>query len=87
MLSSPGLVFAGLCLALSRSYTPAGGRVAVRGVRLFGKWFLFALCGVFGGSVMIDALRTRQGLIRSYSIFSFLLFSPRLRVGWPCAGD
>jgi hypothetical protein len=48
-----------------------------------GKWFLFALCGVFGGSVMIDALRTRQGLIRSYSIFSFLLFSPRLWVGWP----
>ena len=36
MLFSPGLVFAGLCLALSKSYTPAGERVAVWGVRLFG---------------------------------------------------
>jgi hypothetical protein len=81
MLSSPGLVYAGLCLALSRNYTPAGGRVAVRGVQLFGKWFLFVLCGVFGGSVMIDASRTCRGLMRSCSIFYFLLYSFGLRVG------
>jgi hypothetical protein len=83
MLSSPGLVFAGLCRALSMSYMPAGGWVAVRKVWLFGKWFIFALCGVFGGSVMMGALKTCRGLVRSYSIFSFLLFSPKLRVGWP----
>ena len=58
MLSSLGLVFAGLCLTLSKSYTPVGGRVAIRGVWLFGKLFLFALCGAFGESVMIGALRT-----------------------------
>jgi hypothetical protein len=37
MLSSPSLGFAGLCLAQSKIYMPAGGQVAVRGVRLFGK--------------------------------------------------
>jgi hypothetical protein len=57
MLSFPSLVFAGLCLALSKTSTPAGGQVAVQGVWLFGKWFPFALCGAFGGSVMIGALR------------------------------
>jgi hypothetical protein len=55
MLSSPGLVFAGLCLAQSKIYMPAGGRVAVQGVQLFGKWFPCALCGASGGSVMIGA--------------------------------
>ena len=45
MLSSPSLVFAGLCLAQSKIYMPAGGRVAVRRVRLFEKWFPCALCG------------------------------------------
>jgi hypothetical protein len=37
----------------------ACGWVAIRGVLLFGKWFLFVLSGVFGGSVMIDVSRTR----------------------------
>jgi hypothetical protein len=37
MLSSPGLVFARLCLALSKIYMPASGWVAVRGVWLFGN--------------------------------------------------
>jgi hypothetical protein len=72
----------GLCWVMpSRSFLLAGGRVATRGVRLFGKWFLFALCGIFGGSVM--ALRTSRGLMKSYSIFFLLLFSPGLQAGWP----
>ena len=54
----------------------ACGRVAIGGVLLLGKWFLFVLCDVFGGSVMIDVLRIRRGLVRNSSIFSFLLFSP-----------
>jgi hypothetical protein len=76
MIFSPGFVFAGLCLALSRSYMLAGGRVAVQGILLFGKWFLF----VFGGSVMIDASRYCRGLVRNSSIFSFLLFT--WTAGW-----
>jgi hypothetical protein len=84
MLCSPGLVFARLCLVLLRSYTPAGGWVAVRGVWLFGKLLLFVLCGVFGESVMIDVSRTRRGLMRNYSIFSFLLFLLGLRVSCTC---
>jgi hypothetical protein len=84
MLSLPDLVFAGLCLALSRSYMQAGGRVAIRGVLLFGKWFISILCGVYGGSVMIDVLRICRGLVRNSSIFSFLFFSPGQQVGLPC---
>jgi hypothetical protein len=70
----------GLCWVMpSRSFLLAGGRVATRGVRLFGKWFLFALCGIFGGSVM--ALRTSRGLMKSYSIFfPFTLFT--WTAGW-----
>ena len=83
MLSSPGLVFAGLCLALSKSYTLTGGWVVVRGAQLFGKWFIFALCDAFGGSVMIDDLRTSRGLKRNYSICSSLHFSLGLQGGWP----
>ena len=83
MLSSPGLVFAGSCLALSKTCTQAGGWVAMQGVRLFGKWFLFALCGVFGGSVIIGALRTNRDPMRNFSICSSLLFSLGLRGGWP----
>ena len=73
-LSSPGLVFARLCLALSKSYTPASGRVAIRGMQLFEKLFPFALCGAFGGSVMIGTLRTSRGLMRNFSICSSLHF-------------
>jgi hypothetical protein len=58
--------------------------VAVRGVRLFGKWFPCALCDASGGSVMIGALRIRRGHMRSFSICSFLHFSLGLRGGWPC---
>jgi hypothetical protein len=83
MLSSPGLVFAGLCLAQSKIYIPAGGRVAVRGVWLFEKWFPYTLCGVSGGSVIICALRTSRGHMRNFSICSFLHFSLGLRGGWP----
>ena len=79
MLSSPGLVFAGLCLVLSKIYMLAGGWVAVRGVRLFEKWFPCALCGASGGSIMIGVLRTSLGLMRSFSICSFSLFSLGLR--------
>jgi hypothetical protein len=62
---------------------PAGGRVDVREVRLFGKWFPCVLCGAFGGSAMIGALRTSQGHRRNLSICSILLFSLGLRGGWP----
>ena len=54
----PGLVFVGLCLARLRSYLLAGGRVVVLGALLCGKWFIFVLCGVFGGSEMIDVSKT-----------------------------
>ena len=79
----PSLVFVGLCLVLSKIYMPSGGWVAVRGVQLFGKWFPCALCGASGGSVIIGALRTSRGLMRSFSICFFLLFSLGLRGGWP----
>jgi hypothetical protein len=69
------LVFVGLCLAPSKSYLRVGGRVAVRGVPLCGKWSLIVLCGVFGVKETIDALRTRRGLERSSSISFFLLFT------------
>jgi hypothetical protein len=52
-------------------------------VRLFGKWFPFALCGAFGRSVMIGALRTNRDPMRNSSICSSLLFSLGLRGGWP----
>jgi hypothetical protein len=79
----PGLDLARLCLARSRRSFLAGGLVVALGVPLFGKWFLFVLCGVFGGSVMIDVLRTLVGLVRSFSIFFTLRFSPGLQVGLP----
>ena len=83
MLFSPDLGFVGLCLALLEIYMPAGGRVAVRGVRLFGKWFSYALCGVSGGSVMIGALRTSRGLRRNLFTCSSLRSIHGLRGGWP----
>ena len=83
MLSSPDLVFAGLCLAQSKIYMPAGGRVAIQGVRLFGKWFSYTLCGAFRGSIMIGALRTSRGRLRIFSNCSFLHFSLGLQGGWP----
>ena len=83
MLFSPDLGFVGLCLALLEIYMPAGGRVAVRGVRLFGKWFPYALCGVSGGSVMTGALRTSRGLKRNLVTCSSLSSIHGLRGGWP----
>ena len=68
----PGLVFAGLCLARSRRFLLAGSWVVAQGALLFGKWFIFVLRGVFGGSAMIDVLRTLRSLVRSSSIFFFL---------------
>ena len=82
-LSSLGLVFAGSCLAQSKTYMQAGGQVAVQGVRLFGKWFYFALCGASGGSILIDALRKNRDPMKNSSICSSLLFSLGLRGGWP----
>ena len=82
-LFSPDLVFAGLCLVQSKIYMLAGGRVAVQGVRLFGKWLPCALCGVSGGNIMIGALRTSLSRKRIFSICSLLLFSVGLRGGWP----
>ena len=86
MPSLPGSVFVGLCLAWLRIYLLAGGRVVVQGVLLCEKWFLFVLCGVFGGREMIDVLRILWGLARRSSIFFFLPFSPGQRAGLP-AGD
>jgi hypothetical protein len=85
MLSSPSLGFAGLCLAQSKKKKnmPAGRQVAIREVRLFGKWFLFALCSALGGSTMIGALRISRGLMRNFSICSYLLSSLGLWGGWP----
>ena len=80
---SLGLVFARLCLVQSKIYMLAGGRVAVRGVRLFGKWSPCALCGAFGGSGTIGALRISRGRKRSFFICSFILFSLGLQGGWP----
>jgi hypothetical protein len=76
----PGFISAEL-----RSYLLASGQVVIQGALLFGKWFIYVLCGVFGESVMIDILRTLQGLVRSSSIFFFLpFFSPGLRACLPC---
>ena len=61
----------------------AGGREAVQGVRWFGKWFLVALCGAYGGSVMIDVLKTKRDPMRNSSICFSVLFSLGLRGGWP----
>jgi hypothetical protein len=80
MLFLPGLAFAGLCLAPTKSQLHVGGRAAIRGVQLCGKWSLIVFCGVFKGK---DASRTSQGLQRnSYITFSFL-FTPGLWAGLP----
>jgi hypothetical protein len=83
MPSSIGLVFVGLCLARLRSYWLAGGRVVVLGTLLCGKWSLSVLCGVFGMSETIDVSRTPRGLLRNFSIFFFLSFSPGQQASWP----
>jgi hypothetical protein len=72
MLSLAGLEYIGSCLAQLGSYLLAGG---ARGVRWFGRWFLYVLCGVFGGNVMLDALKIRRGLLRNFFIIFFLLFT------------
>jgi hypothetical protein len=81
----PGLVYVGLCLAWSRRFLLAGGRVVEQGALLFGKWFLFVLCGVFGESAMIDVLRTPRGLV-SPPFFSFYPFHMDSRLACP-VGD
>jgi hypothetical protein len=83
MPSSIGSVFVGLCLARLRSYWLSGGRVAVPKALLFGKWSPYVLCGVFGVSEIIDVSRTHRGLLRNFSTFFFLPFSPGQRAGWP----
>jgi hypothetical protein len=84
MLSSLGLAFVGLCLVQLRIYLLVGGRVVVLGALLCGKWCLFVLCGVFGESKMLDVSRILRDLVRSFSTFFFLSYSPGLRAGWPC---
>jgi hypothetical protein len=74
---SPGLVFFGLCLARLRSYLLVGGQVVVLGELLCGKWFLFVLCAVFGGSKKIDVSRSSEELLH---FFLFTLFT--WTVGW-----
>jgi hypothetical protein len=76
-------VFVELCLARLRSYWLVGGRAVVPRALLFGKWSLTVLCGVFGVSETIDVSRTPRDLLRNFSIFFFLPFSPRQRAGWP----
>jgi hypothetical protein len=76
-----GLGCVGLCLTRLRSYSPAGGRVVARGVRWLGRWFPCVLCGVFGGNVMLDALKTCRDLLRIFSIIFFLLFTLEQPVG------
>jgi hypothetical protein len=84
MLSLIGLVFVGLCLTRLRSYWLADGRVVVPGALLYGKWSLSVLCGVFGVSETINVSKTPRGLLKNFSIFFFLPFSPGHRAGWPC---
>jgi hypothetical protein len=78
-----GLDCVGLCLARLGSYSPAGGRVAARGVRWFGRWSPYVSCGVFGWNVMLDALKTCRDLLRNFYIIFFLLFTLGQPVGLP----
>jgi hypothetical protein len=57
--------------------------VVVPGAPLYGKWSLSVLCGVFGVSETIDVSRTPRGLLRNFSVFFLLPFSPGQRAGWP----
>jgi hypothetical protein len=43
----------------------------------------FVSCGVFGGNVMQDALKTRRGLLRKFFIILFLVFTLGLSDGLP----
>jgi hypothetical protein len=81
--SLAGLICVGLCLARLGSYSLAGERVVTQGVMWFGRWFLHAICGVFGRNVMLYDLKTCRGLLRKFSISSFLLFTLGLPTGWP----
>ena len=64
MLFSVGLECLGSCLARWWACLLVGGREVVFGVPSFGKWFLFASCGVYGHKGMQDALRTLRDLWR-----------------------
>jgi hypothetical protein len=61
----------------------AGGRVVARGMQWCGRWFPYILCGVFGGNVMLDALKICRGLLRNFIIIFFLLFTLGQSVGLP----
>jgi hypothetical protein len=60
-----------------------GGRVVARGVQWCGRWFPCVLCDIFGGNVMLDALKIRRGLLRNLIIIIFLLFTLGQLVGLP----
>ena len=51
--------------------------VVARGVRWCERWFLCVLYDVFGGNVMLDALKIHRGLLRNFIIIFFLLFTLR----------
>ena len=74
----------GLCWVLPRFVKElfvswwTGGRM--KSALLFERWSLIVLCGVFGGSEIIDVLRTRRGLEKSSSISFLLLFT--WTIGW-----
>jgi hypothetical protein len=65
----------GLCLGGWWIYLRVRGREVILEVLLFGKWSLFALCGVYGMNKMGDTLRILKGIWRGFCSFSLLLFS------------
>jgi hypothetical protein len=76
----------GLCwvmLGLVRELFACWWTGVARGVLWFGRWFLCVLCGVFGGNVMLDTLKTRHVLLRKFFIPFFLSFTLGLQAGLP----
>jgi hypothetical protein len=59
------------------------GQVVALGVRWSRRWFLCALCGVFGKNIMLDALKTCRGLLRKFFMIFSLLFILRQLDGLP----
>ena len=57
---SAGLVCLGLCLVRWQICLQVGSWEVGLGVLLFGRWFLSALCSVYGWKGMRDALRIRR---------------------------
>jgi hypothetical protein len=62
MLFSIGLDCHGSCLVSWQTCLHVGGWEVGLRVLLFGKWFLYALCGVSGWKLMRDALKILRAL-------------------------